>query len=92
MRRTSIAAVVAALAVIAAAASTPADGDLATVPRIRLDELKKDFDKLLVIDVRSADSYRAGHIAGAVSMPSSSLSTNAPRLKASKKPIVTYCA
>jgi rhodanese-related sulfurtransferase len=91
MRRTSIAAAVAALVVLAAATAR-AEGDLSVVPRIKLDELKKDFAKLLVIDVRSADAYRAGHIAGAVSMPSSSLSTNAPRLKASKKPIVTYCA
>jgi rhodanese-related sulfurtransferase len=91
MRRTSIAAAVAALAMLAAATAR-AEGDLSVVPRIKLDELKKDFDKLLVIDVRSADAYRAGHIAGAVSMPGSSLSTNAPRLKVSKKPIVTYCA
>jgi rhodanese-related sulfurtransferase len=91
MRRTSIAAAVAALAMLAAA-TTRAEGDLSVVPRIKLDELKKDFDKLLVIDVRSADAYRAGHIAGAVSMPGSSLPTNAAKLKASKKPIVTYCA
>jgi rhodanese-related sulfurtransferase len=91
MRRTSIAVVVAALAV-AAAATTRADADLSTVPRVRIDEVKKDFDKVLVIDVRSADAYRAGHIAGAISVPSSALSTSLPKLKAAKKPIVTYCA
>ena len=91
MRRTSIVAV-AALAVVAAAPTTQAEADLSTVPRMRIDALKKDLDKVLVIDVRSADAYRAGHIAGAVSMPSSSLSTSLAKLKAAKKPIVTYCA
>jgi rhodanese-related sulfurtransferase len=91
MRRTSIVAVMAALAVVAAA-TTRADTDLSTVPRVGIDELKKDAGKVLVIDVRSADAYRAGHIAGAISVPSSSLSTSLPKLKAAKKPIVTYCA
>jgi rhodanese-related sulfurtransferase len=80
---------VAALAVLAAGARAE---DLSTVPRIKVDELKKDFDNLLVIDVRSADAYRAGHIAGAVSMPGDSLTANVARLKGSKKPIVAYCA
>jgi rhodanese-related sulfurtransferase len=90
MRRTSIVAVMVALAVVAA--TTRADTDLSTVPRVGIDELKKDAGKVLVIDVRSADAYRAGHIAGAISVPSSSLSTSLPKLKAAKKPIVTYCA
>ena len=91
MRRRSIAAVVAVLALLAAS-TTRGEGDLSAVPHIKIDELKKGLDKLLVIDVRSADSYRAGHIAGAVSMPGSSLPASVAKLKASKKPIVTYCA
>jgi rhodanese-related sulfurtransferase len=91
MRRTSIVAVMAALAV-AAAATTWAEADLSTVPRVRIDELKKDLAKVLLIDVRSADAYRTGHIAGAISVPSSTLSTSLPKLKLARKPIVTYCA
>jgi rhodanese-related sulfurtransferase len=90
MTRRSIVVVVAALA-LAAAAGARAE-DLSTVPRIKPDELKSGFERLLVIDVRSADAYRQGHIAGAVSMPSDSLTAHLARLKASRKPIVTYCA
>jgi phage shock protein E len=90
----SAAAVLAALAVtvlFAAGRTVPAD-DLATVPRITIDELKKGFDKMMVVDVRSAEAYRAGHIAGALSIPGDTLIANVAKLKASKRPIVTYCA
>jgi rhodanese-related sulfurtransferase len=83
-----------ALIALASGASARAEGDLAAVPRMRLEEFKKevDQDKLLVIDVRSLESYRAGHIPGAVNVPLSTLSDHLARLKASKKPIVAYCA
>ena len=65
-----------------------------TVPRISLAEFKKlhDQDKVLVIDTRSADSYGGGHIPGAINVPLSAWEKHLPRLKATRKPIVAYCA
>ena len=58
-----------------------------------------DFKKLLatsdvvVIDVRSADSYAAGHIPGALSIPEETItSALAEKLKKMGKPIATYCS
>jgi hydroxyacylglutathione hydrolase len=86
-----------ALIALASGATARAEGDLAAVPRVRLEDFKKelDQDKLLVIDVRAAESYRAGHIPGAINVPLGALtpgSADLARLKASKKPIVAYCA
>ena len=68
--------------------------DSSSVPRISLTDFKKlhDADKVLVIDTRSAESYRGGHIPGAISVPLSAWDQNLPRLKATRKPIVAYCA
>jgi 3-mercaptopyruvate sulfurtransferase SseA len=86
-----------ALMALASGAGARAEGDLAAVPRMRLEEFKKevDQDKLLVLDVRAPESYRTGHIPGAVNAPLGELtagSAQIARLKASKKPIVAYCA
>ncbi len=58
-----------------------------------------DFKKLLatngvvVIDVRSADAYAAGHIPGALSVPEETITSGlAEKLKKMGKPIATYCA
>ena len=96
MRSTPTRAALVALAALIAlpAVRARADGDLAAVPRVTLEELKKelDQDKVLVIDVRAPESYRAGHIPGSVNVPLSAWSEHLARLKASKKPIVAYCA
>lgn len=95
MRSTSLRAALVALIVIAGGFPTrAADGDLSTVPRISLAEFKKqhDQDKALVIDTRSAESYRGGHIPGALNVPLSAWNQHLPRLKATRKPIVAYCA
>ncbi len=78
---------------VAAFAQAPAD-DLSKAPRIPAAEFKKllDEDAVMVIDVRDQVSYRAGHIPGAISIPLDALPQHADELKASKKPIVTYCA
>lgn len=67
---------------------------LAAVPRISQAELKKLLAdrKVLLVDVRDADSFAIGHIPGAVSMPLPSLADHLARLRAEKRPIVTYCA
>ena len=58
-----------------------------------------DFRKLLaandvvVLDVRSAESYAAGHIPGALSIPEETItSALAEKLKKMGKPIATYCS
>ena len=68
--------------------------DEASVPRISLADFKKAVDagQVLILDVRDAGSYADGHIPGAILVPLADIAKNAPELKASKKPIVTYCA
>ncbi|MCX6549395.1 MAG: rhodanese-like domain-containing protein [Acidobacteria bacterium] len=75
-------------------AGAPQVSGEAAVPRISAADLKKAVDAgtVLVLDVRDADSYAAGHIPGAVLVPLDALSAKAPELKESKKPIVAYCA
>ena len=93
MKSTPLRAVLVALLAIAPRLAHP-EGDLSTVPRISLADFKKlhDEDKVLVIDTRSAESYRGGHIPGAISVPLSAWEVSLPRLKATRKPIVAYCA
>jgi rhodanese-related sulfurtransferase len=64
------------------------------VARIDVAELKKALDTkaVLLIDVRDGAAYAAGHIAGAVSIAERDLEKQAARLRAEKRPIVTYCA
>jgi 3-mercaptopyruvate sulfurtransferase SseA len=95
MRWTSLRALLVALAVTTGTTlPAGAEGDLAAVPRISLTEFKKlhDQDKAMVIDTRSAESYRGGHIPGAINVPLSAWNDHLPRLKATRKPIVAYCA
>ena len=83
------------VALLVMAGTLPAAAqDSSSVPRISLADFKKlhDEDKVLVIDTRSAESYRGGHIPGAISVPLSAWEVSLPRLKATLKPIVAYCA
>ncbi len=68
--------------------------NLGSVPRISQADFKKlqQSGDVMVIDVRSSEQYAAGHIAGAVSIPEADLDKHLSELKASTKPIVTYCA
>jgi phage shock protein E len=93
MRTTGMAAAVVVLLALAGGATVRA-ADQAAVPRVKLEDFKKelDQDKVLVIDTRGADAYRAGHIAGSINVPLSAWAEHLPALKASKKPIVAYCA
>lgn len=87
-------AAVVVLLAMAGGTTARAAGDIAAVPRIKLADFKKDLDqdKLLVIDTRGPEAYRAGHIPGSINVPLSAWAEHLPRLKASKKPIVAYCA
>lgn len=62
--------------------------------RISWDEFKKLHDKqdVVVVDVRGADAYAAGHIPGSRSVPLDQVAQHAEELKKLGKPIVVYCA
>ena len=72
----------------------------AAVPMPKTDRMAMaEFKRLLaannvvVLDVRSADSYAAGHIPGALSVPESTITAAvAEKLKKMGKPIATYCS
>jgi len=72
----------------------PAPSDVSTVARITLADLKKEMDahKVLVVDVRTADAYKASHIPGSISAPLTEIDKHLPELKSAKNPIVTYCS
>jgi predicted methyltransferase len=45
-----------------------------------------------IVDVRDEDSFVAGHIPGAISIPLSSVGRSVEQLRALAKPVVTYCS
>jgi 3-mercaptopyruvate sulfurtransferase SseA len=87
-----------ALVLMSASASVAASGpqvrDEASVGRISLADFKKAFDAkaVVVLDVRDAASYAAGHIPGAILAPLEALGQKAAELRTAKKLIVAYCA
>jgi len=86
-----------AVAPVAALVPTAADQvvtDSANVARVTVAELKKlqASGAVTVVDVRDADSFKAGHIPGALSIPLDQVSANVDRLKSAKKALVFYCA
>ena len=46
----------------------------------------------IVLDVRTRDEYRAGHVPDAINIPVDELEPRIPELKAQGKPVVVYCA
>ena len=82
---------------VALALATPALGQVSgesSVSRITLADFKQALDagRIITIDVRDRDSYAAGHIPGALSVPLGSVGEKAAELKRSGKTIVAYCA
>jgi hypothetical protein len=84
----------AAFAVAGAAAAAQAP-ELAS-PKLRVEwgEFKTLYDgkKAVVVDVRDAQSYEAGHIPGALSVPLAEVERRAGELKELGKPVLLYCA
>jgi len=78
-----------------AKAGTPATVAMPKTDRMPMADFKKLLatNDVVVIDVRSADSYAAGHIPGALSIPEETITaTLAGKLKKMGKPIATYCS
>ena len=71
-------------------APEPTPAELASIPRTPTSELAQKIGAVTVIDVRDADSYIAGHVAGAMHIPLQYLPGEVPWLP-KDKPIVTYC-
>jgi rhodanese-related sulfurtransferase len=84
------------LTCIALVAATVALGAQYAPARIEIDEFRKlhAAKKVLVVDVRDEQSFAGGHIPGAINIPlgDEEQAAHFNRLKAEKRPIVTYCA
>jgi rhodanese-related sulfurtransferase len=84
--------------VAALSAQAPAEKPALTINspelRIGIDEFKKLYEQqdVVVIDVRSAEVYREGHIPGAISVPLDSIDGKLAELKNERRSIVTYCS
>lgn len=70
----------------------PTEAQLAAAPRIEAVDLFQRLEnrQVTLIDVRDVDSYRTGHIPGAMQIPLSFIAGEVPYLP-KDKPIVTYC-
>ncbi|MBL8063035.1 MAG: hypothetical protein JNK32_08465 [Anaerolineales bacterium] len=76
----------------------PAGGSIplteADIPRITVQDAKAAIDsgQAILVDVRSADAYAAGHAAGAISISLDKFETNIGDISLDKeKWIITYC-
>ena len=66
----------------------------ADVPRISVGEAKAAVDNAgaVIVDVRSAESFAAGHVAGAISIPLINFENNPANIPLEKDQwIITYC-
>ena len=66
----------------------------ASVPRVAVKEAKFALDngEAVIVDVRSAEAYAAGHAAGAISIPLAEFENNIDNLPLKKDQwIITYC-
>jgi 3-mercaptopyruvate sulfurtransferase SseA len=66
----------------------------ADVPRITVEDAKAAVDdsEAIIVDVRSADSFAAGHVSGAINIPLADIENNPSGVKLDKGQwIITYC-
>jgi 3-mercaptopyruvate sulfurtransferase SseA len=66
----------------------------ADVPRIEVKEAKAALDsgQAILVDVRSTESYAAGHAEGAISIPLTNFQDDVSKLSLKKSQwIITYC-
>ena len=69
--------------------TTGSDG----IRRITLEAARKAIEKgtAVIVDVRSAEAYKAGHVTGALWIPVGDISMHTKQLPRSKM-IITYCS
>lgn len=74
-------------------ATTPATPSLDKAKRIKRDEAIRlsEAGKAVFVDVRSEDTFKRGHIKGALSIPFSQLALRLRELPPNKM-VITYCA
>jgi rhodanese-related sulfurtransferase len=62
--------------------------------RISYEEFRKlhDAGQALVVDTRSEQAYRVGHIPGARLVPLQRLDQHLAELRKESRPVVTYCS
>ena len=84
------------LLMLALVATLQAQAATADAPplRISFDEFRKLYDvgQVLVLDTRSEQTYRVGHIPGARLVPYDQVEQHLEELKKETRPIVTYCS
>jgi 3-mercaptopyruvate sulfurtransferase SseA len=66
----------------------------AEAPRMPLAQFEELHGRggVVVLDVRSADQFRAGHIPGAISVPLDTVAARASEWRTATRPVVTYCS
>ena len=66
--------------------------NVAAVPRISVEEAKKDVDAgiAIIVDSRAESAYKTEHIAGSISLPSGSTDEFAALSKGKK--VIVYCS
>ena len=64
------------------------------VPRISIDEVKQLMasKQVVLIDVRDPQSFKEGHIPGAINVPFDHIPNHVDQWKKEKRLLVTYCA
>ncbi len=55
-------------------------------------EMRENRDPFILVDVLSEETYRQGHIPGAVNIPLDRLKEKAPEILKKNETIVVYCA
>jgi 3-mercaptopyruvate sulfurtransferase SseA len=64
------------------------------VPRVPVEEAKAALDSgtAVIVDVRSADAYAAGHVVGSINIPLTEFENNIANVSLAKDQwIITYC-
>ena len=94
--RTAICALAALVTLAAFGGAAGGQEEDTSSPALRIEwaDFKKLYDRqaLVLVDVRNAPSFEAGHIPGARSIPLEEIDKQAAALKKLKPPIVLYCA
>ena len=84
-----------AILLITVVSSTAAAGQaMRSVPRISIDEVKALMAKkqIVLIDVRDPQSFKEGHMPGAINVPFDHIPNHVDQWKKEKRLLVTYCA